>query len=292
MDAPASFGGWLKLRRWTLDLTQDAHARQVGCSVVTIPKLESDERRPSRQIAERLADALGIAPHERASFISLARAQPTLADAPPPDPLPGSAPERTRTNLPLQLTRLIGRKADVAAIRRALLRVATRLLTLTASGVGKTRLALHIATEVHPAFADGVCFVELAPIHDPDLVIAAIAQALGLREIGDHPLAESAQDYLHGKRLLLLDNFEQVVEAAPLVVGLLASGAGLRALLDGLDRRLALLTDGPRDLPLRYHTLRAAIAGSYELLNHPAQGLFRRLGVFVGGGRLTLRPQF
>src|SRR3712207_7112923 len=62
-----------KLRRWTLDLTQVALARQVACSVVTIRKLESDERRPSRQLAERLADALQIAPHARATFISLDR---------------------------------------------------------------------------------------------------------------------------------------------------------------------------------------------------------------------------
>jgi predicted ATPase/transcriptional regulator with XRE-family HTH domain len=377
MDAPASFGSWLKLRRWTLDLTQDALARQVGCSVVTIRKLESDERRPSRQLAERLADALDIGAHERSRFISLGRAEPTLDATPSPEPL--ALP--TRMHLPLPLTQLIGRRADVAAIKRALLRGATRLLTLAGPpGVGKTHLALHIATEVRPAFPDGVCFVDLAPIRDPDLVLTAIAQALGLREIGDRPLAERLQDYLHGKRLLLLlDNFEQVLAAAPLVVGLLAGGAGLKALitsraplhvrgeqvvpvaplpildpaqppamralaqnpavalfveraqaiqpafalteangaavaaicarLDGLplaielvaarvgvlplgallerlDRRLALLTDGPRDLPLRHQTLRAAIAGSYELLDRPAQALFRRLGMFVGGAPL------
>ncbi|MFL5806959.1 MAG: ATP-binding protein [Roseiflexaceae bacterium] len=384
MDALASFGRWLKSRRRTLDLTQDELARQVGCSVVTIRKLESDERRPSRQIAERLAVCLRIAPHERATFIGLARAEPYLDELPAPahDPLPIPAPQRTRSNLPTPLTRLIGRKQEVAAVRGALLRGDMRLLTLLGPpGIGKTRLALQAATELRDAFADGVFFVDLAAIRDPALVIGAIAQALGIREISGRPLAASVQDYLYDKRiLLLLDNFEQVVDAAPLVVDLLEGGSGLKALvtsratlhvrgeqvvavaplplpdldqlpavrrlaqnpavalfveraqavlpafaltqtnapvvaalcahldglplaielvavrakllppsalLAGLDRRLALLTDGPRDLPLRHQTLRAALAGSYELLDSHEQALFRRLGVFVGGCSLA-----
>jgi predicted ATPase/transcriptional regulator with XRE-family HTH domain len=380
LDTPASFGRWLKLRRRILDLTQDQLARQVGCSIVTIRKLESDERRPSRQIAERLAECLRIAPQERASFISLARAEPyhdeSLASA--PDPMPSPTPQRPRSNLPAPLTRLIGRKQDVAALRSALLRADTRLLTLSGPpGIGKTRLAVQVATELRDAFADGAFFVDLAATRDHELVITAIAQALGIREIGGRPLAESLQDYLHDKRvLLLLDNFEQVVDAAALIVGLLEGCSGLKALitsrvtlrvrgehvvplaplllpdlerslavrtlaqspavalfveraqavqpafaltptnaplvaalcahleglplaielvamrvklqplnvlLAGIDQRLALLTDGPRDLPLRHQTLRAALAGSYELLEPPAQALFRRLGVFVGG---------
>src|SRR5689334_14015335 len=104
MDAPTSFGNWLKLRRKTLDLTQDVLARAVGCSVVTIRKLESDERRPSRQIAERLADCLRIAAHERAAFIGLARAEPSLHEASAPTPPPAVAPQRPRSNLPAPLT--------------------------------------------------------------------------------------------------------------------------------------------------------------------------------------------
>src|SRR5215216_2206402 len=115
MDVPASFGSWLKLRRRTLDLTQDALARQVGCSVVTIRKLEADERRPSRQIAERLAECLRIALHERAAFIGLARAEPYLDESPAPERLPSPTAQRARTMVPLPLTRLIGRKQEVAA---------------------------------------------------------------------------------------------------------------------------------------------------------------------------------
>jgi transcriptional regulator with XRE-family HTH domain len=76
MNETSSFGAWLKRRRRALDLTQDELARQVGCSVVTIRKLEADERRPSRQIAERLADCLQIVAEQRAAIITLARAEP------------------------------------------------------------------------------------------------------------------------------------------------------------------------------------------------------------------------
>src|SRR5437016_1050741 len=75
MDAPASFGQWLRERRQALDLTRAALAHQVGCAVITIKKIETDERRPSRQIAERLADRLVLGPEERAAFLKMARAE-------------------------------------------------------------------------------------------------------------------------------------------------------------------------------------------------------------------------
>src|SRR6476646_10863502 len=107
MDLETSFGRWLRARRRALDLTQDDLARQIACSVVTIRKLEADERRPSRQIAERLADALMVAADQRAAVITLARSEPYL-DSPPtevPEP-PLRAPERPLTNLVAPLTRL------------------------------------------------------------------------------------------------------------------------------------------------------------------------------------------
>src|SRR5215207_2294587 len=88
MDLEISFGRWLRHRRRALDLTQDDLDRQVGCAVITIQKLESDERRPSRQLAERLADGLMVAADERAAFITLARAEPYR------DPAPVEAAER------------------------------------------------------------------------------------------------------------------------------------------------------------------------------------------------------
>jgi predicted ATPase/transcriptional regulator with XRE-family HTH domain len=381
MDPSVSFGSWIRLRRKILDLTQDALARAVGCSVVTIRKLESDERRPSRQIAERLADSLQILAQERAAFIGLARAEPSIEAAAQAPPLPEVAPQRSRTNLPIPLTRLIGRRGEVSALRGALLRADTRLVTLSGPpGIGKTRLALQVAGELRDAFADGVWFVALAPVTDHTLVLPAVAAALGLREQPGRPLSDHLHDYLREKRLLLLlDNCEHVLEASPDIVELLETGAGLKALvtsraqlrvrgeqvvlvaplplpdgeqassfrqlaqnpavalfveraraarpafalteanaaeiatlcahldglplaiellaarirmampamlLDGIGQRLALLADGPRDLPVRHQTLRAALAGSYDLLRSDAQALFRQLGVFAGSWTL------
>src|SRR6185436_13671263 len=117
MDLDTSFGGWLRHRRRALDLTQDDLARRVGCAVITIQKLEADERRPSRQLAERLVDALQVTANDRAGLIALARAEPYHDPAPaqPPD-APPQATERRSSALPAPLTRLIGRKQDVAAV--------------------------------------------------------------------------------------------------------------------------------------------------------------------------------
>src|SRR5215472_3321853 len=122
MDPEISFGRWLRWRRRTLDLTQDALARRVGCSVVTVRKLEADERRPSVQIATRLADSLEVPAADRPALIALARgeAAPDTSVAPGSGTVTWQAPARPASNLPTPLTRLIGRKPEVAAVRNAL----------------------------------------------------------------------------------------------------------------------------------------------------------------------------
>jgi class 3 adenylate cyclase len=119
-------------------------------------------------------------------------------------------------NLPTQLTSFVGREADIAAVGELLDRA--RLVTLTGpGGTGKTRLALQVAAERLSRYADGAFFVELAPITDAELVVSAVAGALGVRESTERPLASTLADHLHDRELLLvLDNFEQVPDAARL----------------------------------------------------------------------------
>ena len=136
-------------------------------------------------------------------------------------------------NLTIQPTPLLGRQQEVATLVALLEREEGRLVTLTGpGGVGKTRLAIQVAAELIEPFPDGVWFVRLSRLVDPSLVVPTIAQTLGLKEQGSQPIAETLRAHLAEKRLLLvLDNFEQVVGAAPGVGDLLAACPGLRVLV-------------------------------------------------------------
>ena len=133
--------------------------------------------------------------------------------------------ERHPTNLPIQPNPLVGREAELVALSDLLLREDTRLVTLTGvGGTGKTRLALQVAADLLDHFEDGAFFVDLAPLADPALVLPTIAATLGIREAGDRSLRDSLVAYLTGKRLLLiLDNFEHLLAASPVVADLLAA---------------------------------------------------------------------
>lgn len=136
-------------------------------------------------------------------------------------------------NLPVQSTPFIGREQEVATVQQLLRRKDVRLLTLTGpGGVGKTRLGLQVAVELSDDFADGMFFVDLAPISDPTLVVPTIAQTLGIREVSGQALLERLKEELQQKQtLLLLDNFEQVVVAAPQVADLLAACPQLKVVV-------------------------------------------------------------
>ena len=279
---------------------------------------------------------------------------------------------------PATLTQFVGHEREVTAACVLLRRMDVRLLTLTgAGGIGKTRLALAIASELAGEVPDGVVWVPLTAIHDPMLVVPAIAKALGIGETNGHSLVDIVRSALVDKELLLLiDNFEQVLTAAPIVAELLISCPALKVLvtsrsplrisgerllpvppltlpdphdppaperlveseavrlfveraeattppfvlndvtgplvaqicwrLDGLplaielaaarvyhlpletlharlERRLPMLTGGPRDVPGRHRTMHDAIAWSYDLLSPEEQAQFRGLTVFAGG---------
>ena len=153
-NSELSFGPWLKRLRRSRDLTQEELADRIGCALVTLHKIETEDRRPSKEIAQRLAEALCVPESDRAAFIAFARASypeeipPPLVVIEPTVPIHQGRPSADRPlrshNLPAQLTSFVGREREMPEI--ASLLDATRLLTLTgAGGSGKTRLGLEVA---------------------------------------------------------------------------------------------------------------------------------------------------
>jgi predicted ATPase len=188
-------------------------------------------------------------------------------------------------NLPVQPTALLGREHELEAVRSLLLRDDVQLVTLTGpGGIGKTRLALQVAADVMDLVPDGVFFVSLAPINDPELVISTIAQVLGLREAGGRSLQETVTGYLQERHLLLvLDNFEQILPAAAQLAALLAECGRLTMLVTS---RAVLHLQGEHEFAVPPLALpdpeRATSAES--LGRYAAVSLFVQRAVDVGAG--------
>jgi predicted ATPase/transcriptional regulator with XRE-family HTH domain len=289
MEETISFGQWIKLRRQALRLTQNALAGLAFCSAELIRKIEADARRPSPEIAERLARHLGLAPHQWSTFVKVARAELQADRLPAPAEvatlLAQHEPAVSRSLLPVPATPLLGRDQQVIELGASLLRCEVRLLTLVgAPGIGKTRLGLQVATNLRGAFADDVCFVALAPIRSPELVATAVAEALGVQELASQTLAERLKHYLRDRQvLLLLDNFEHVAAAAPLVAELLAAAAGLKALVTS---RAALHLSGEHEYvvpPLRLPDLNQ-LPLLTELTRYAAVDLFAQRAQAIAPG--------
>ncbi|HLI09421.1 MAG TPA: LuxR C-terminal-related transcriptional regulator [Ktedonobacteraceae bacterium] len=294
----------------------------------------------------------------------------------------GEGEKVKKHNLPVQSTPLVGRVQDVEVICSLLRQPEVHLLTLTGiGGIGKTRLGLQVAAELLGDYDDGVYFVPLAPVRDPELVMSTIAQTLGIKETVGQAILSHLKVFLQDRHLLLLlDNFEQILSAAPglsdllvacphlkvlvtsraplhisgeyeflvqplavpslkqlpevemlsqyaavalflqrarmikpdfqvtpsnarfiaeicvrldglpLAIELAAARSKLlspQALLSRLEHRLAVLTAGEKDAPVRQQTLRNTLSWSYELLDKDEQWLFRHLAIFVGGCQLS-----
>jgi predicted ATPase len=222
MTRPAltAFGHYVKRLRIDADLTQEALAERSGLSSRLISDVErGTTHRPRRTTIELLANGLALQGRDRETFLNIARGRQEVET--------GSGDAGFQ--LLAQPDELIGRTADVAAVRAIVLDPEVRLLTLTGpGGVGKTRLSIEVGNAVSEAFPDGVRLIELAPVRNPALVLPAIARGLGVQPRGNQPLAARLATAIHRKRMLLiLDNMEQVVSAACELVELLKECADL-----------------------------------------------------------------
>jgi predicted ATPase/transcriptional regulator with XRE-family HTH domain len=224
MDAhTAGFGERLRQFRVQAGLSQAELAERANLSPATVTALERGVRSlPYPRTVEALAAALGLSAAESAELAIRARRSARLRQTPPSRP---ALPPDRAPALPVWLTSFVARDREITSIRTLLdpTQSVIRLLTLTGpGGVGKTRLAVAGAATLGAAYPDGMVFVDLAPMQDPRLVTATIAEALGLREGGGRSARELVLEYLRDRRMLLvLDNFEHLLGAAPLLAAVL-----------------------------------------------------------------------
>jgi len=235
-ESVISFGDWVRRQRKALDLTQAALAGRVGCAKVTIKKIERDERRPSPQMAERLADCLALPQHQRAHFVRMARGEFVVAEI---SPWAAVEAHDFKHNLAPQPTPFVGREKELAGIARCLQDADCRLLTLVGpGGIGKTRLATQAAQNLidtpskRAAFAHGVIHVSLAPVSSLGGTISAIAEAANCVFYTDVSPRQQLLDYLREKRMLLvLDNYEHLTAHVNLLAEILATAPAVKILV-------------------------------------------------------------
>ena len=261
-----SFGAQLKAFREAAGFTQEELATIAGLSVHAVSALERGERRrPHVETVRALSVALDLSGATRDALLSSARASAPVS----------AFEELTAAVLPLPLTVLLGRDKDLEVLQEWLAEPGARLITLIGpGGVGKSRLALELARLVADHGKLRVLFTSLATIWDPGLAACAIAEALGLADLTAADLPKRARAACDGQQtLLLVDNFEQVLSAAPVIAELLATVPTLRLLVTS---RAPLHVKGEREYavgPLELDTADEGMAPA-DLAHVPAIRLF------------------
>lgn len=277
MNADAdAFADLLRQARTAKGLSQEALAEMAGISVRAVSNLERGvNQAPRKDTLDLLAHALDLSTEERRAWDRVRRRDSIRTES-------SRGQARTTTtrlppSLPTPLTDMIGRDREVAEIERLLDR--HRLVTLTGpGGIGKTRLAIAVAHQIHTRYRDGVAFVALASVRDASHVAGAIAQVLSVRETAGGSLVENLTRALAGQHLLVvLDNFEHVMDAAPLVSDLLHACASLTVLV---TTREVLRIDGEREFAVPPLAIpEPELAGSLaQLAGSPAIALFLQRG--------------
>lgn len=233
METDISFGHWLEKRRKALDLTREEFAEKIGYSASALRKIETEQRRPSKQLAEIIANALDIPTQERDTFIQIARGELPIERMKTPHPRPDLnllQPSRAFSpHIPISPTPLVGREHELSTLRRLLGDPQCRLITLVGpGGIGKTRLAMEVACDQYNKYENGVAFVLMAGLNSPSLIIPAMANALELVIQGAIDPKKQLINHLRMKQVLLvLDNaehllggvnlFSEIIESAPRV---------------------------------------------------------------------------
>lgn len=245
-DHTESFGYWVRRRRKALDLSQAELATQIPCSLATVKKIEADMRRPSPDMAERLAVCLGLPAGEREAFLAAARGLRAV-DRLVLDETPAWRPTPI-DRLPMAATPFIGRQSELAALADLLALPNVRLVSVVGpGGMGKTRLALAAAqvqqAQQPRAFGDGIVFVDLAPVLSPDFVVLAVASSLGLdlapRRGDARSSVQQLLDFLRPRQMLLvLDNLEHLLDdgVASLILDILRGAPAVKLLVTSRQR--------------------------------------------------------
>ena len=272
-----SFGELLRFLRERAELSQKQLALEVGYHYSYMSRIEKNQRIPDRTtLMARFVPALYLEgePEWTARLLELAgvseskTASPSASPAHPPTALPIF--DLSSSNLPMILTPLLGRDDEVVALTNLLTRSDVRLVTLIGPpGVGKTRLAAHMAAQMAGLFAHGPLFVDLTAIPDVDSFLPTLAQTLGICETSHAPLLKSVVASLRQRNLLLvLDNFEQIINAAPHIPALLVGAPGIKVLVTS---REALHVSGEYEFPLTPLQLPEAVSNTKKMTGDNAE---------------------